>query len=65
VHMPWTGRLREIDEIITVSNLDDSISDNSDSDADWDEEVGNITYRKACKTYIEDQAKLERNHEFY
>jgi len=53
------------DEIITVPNPDDSGSDNSDSDADWDEEVTNITYREACKAYTEDQAKLEGNHEFY
>jgi len=52
-------------EIITIPNPDNSGSDNSDSDADWDKEVTNITYRKACKTYTEDQAKLEGNHEFY
>jgi len=53
------------DEIITVPNPDDSGSDNSDSDADWNEEVANIIYREACKIYTEDQAKLEGNHEFY
>lgn len=52
------------DEIITVPNPEDSGSDTSDSDADSDDEVANITYREACKTYTEDQAKLDENHVF-
>ena len=51
-------------EIITLPNPDDSGSDNSDFDAEWDEEVPEITYKQACKTYTEDQAKLEGNHDF-
>ena len=54
----------DFDEIITLPNPDDSGSDNSSSDAEWDEEVPEINYKLACKTYTEDQAKLEGNHEF-
>ena len=52
------------DEIITLPNPDDSGSDNSGSDVEWDEEVPEITYKLACKTYTEDQAKLEGNYDF-
>ena len=52
------------DEIITLPNPNDSGSNNSSSDAKWDEEVPEITYKLACKTYAEDQAKLEGNHDF-
>ena len=44
----------DFDEIITLPNQDDSGSDNSSSDAEWDEEVPEITYKLACKTYTED-----------
>ena len=54
----------DFDEIITLPNPDDSGSDNSSSDAEWDEEVPEITYKLACKTYTEDQAKIEGNHDF-
>ena len=54
----------DFDEIITLPNPNDSGSDNSGSDAEWDEEVSEITYKLACKTYTEDQAKLEGNHDF-
>ena len=47
------------DEIIMLPNPDDSGSDNSGSYAEWDEEVPEITYKLACKTYTEDQAKLK------
>ena len=52
------------DEIITLPDLNDSGSDNSGTDAEWDEEVPEITYKLACKTYTEDQAELEGNHDF-
>ena len=50
----------EIDfgEKITLSNPDDSGSYNLDSDAEWDEEVPEITYKQSCKTYTENQDKL-------
>ena len=54
----------DFDEIITLPNPNDSGSDNSDSDAEWDEEVQEITYKLACKTDTKDQAKLEGNHDF-
>ena len=53
----------DFDEIITLPNPNDSCSDNSGSDAEWDEEVPAITYKLACKTYTEDQAKLEGNRD--
>ena len=49
----------DFDEIITLSNPDDSGSDNLGSDAEWDEEVPEITHNLACKIYTEDQDKLE------
>ena len=52
------------DEIITLPDLNDSGSDNSGTDAEWDEEVPEITYKLACKTYTEDQAELEGNDDF-
>ena len=45
-------------EIITLPNLEDSSSDNSGSDAEWDEEVPEITYKLTCKTYTKYEAKL-------
>ena len=54
----------DFDEIITLPNPNDSGSDNSGSEAEWDEEVPEITYKLACKTYTEDQAKLEQGHDF-
>ena len=54
----------DFDEIIMLPNPNDSGSDNSGSDAEWDEEVPEITHKLACKTYTEDQAKLEGNHDF-
>ena len=51
-------------EIITLRNPDDSGSDNSDSDAESGVKLSKITYKEACKTYTEDQAKLEGNHDF-
>ena len=54
----------DFDEIITLPNPNDFGSDNSGFDAEWDEEVPEITYKLACKTYTEDQAKLEGNHDF-
>ena len=54
----------DFDEIITLPYPDDSGCDNSGSDAEWDEEVPEITYKLACKTYTGDQAKLEGNHDF-
>ena len=38
---------KDFDEIITLPNLDYSGSDNSSSDAEWDEEVPEITYKLA------------------
>ena len=49
----------DFDEIFTLPNPDDSGSDNSGPDAEWNEEVPEITYKLACKTYTVDQAKLE------
>ena len=51
-------------EIITLPNPDNSGPDNSDSDAEWNEEVPEITLKQAYKTYTEDQAILEGNHDF-
>ena len=47
-----------------MPNPNDSGSDNSGSDAKWDEEVPEIIYKLVCKTYTEDEAKLEGNHYF-
>lgn len=52
------------DDIVTVPNPDDSGSDSSDFDADSGDEIANITYKEACKTYTEDQTKLEGDHVF-
>ena len=41
----------DFDEIITLPNPDDSGSDNSSSNAKWDEEIPEITYKLACKAY--------------
>ena len=43
---------------------DDPGSNNSGTDAEWDEEVPEITFKLACETYTEDRAKLEGNHDF-
>ena len=54
----------DFDEIITLPNPDNSGSNISSSDVEWDEEVAEITYKLACKIYTEDQAELEGNHDF-
>lgn len=43
------------------SGPDDS---GSDSDSDFEHEMSNITYKKACASYSEKQDKLEKDHEF-
>jgi len=53
------------DEVVTVPNPDYSGSDASDFDDYSDDGIANITYREACKTYTEDQTKLEGNHIFH
>lgn len=62
----------DFDENVIIPNPDKSGSDDSDSDYDCDSDsdsekdmkVSNITYRRALKTYSENQAKLENDHVF-
>ena len=51
----------DFDEIITLPNPDD----NSGSAVEWDDEVPEITYKLACKTYTENQAKPHNNHCYF
>ena len=52
------------DDIVTIPNPDNSGSDASDFDTDSDDEISNVTYKEARKTYTEAQTKLEGNHVF-
>jgi len=62
----------DYDENVFIPNPDNSGSDNSDSnydsisDSDSEHEmtIPNITYKKACASYSENQDKLEKDHEF-
>jgi len=53
------------DKVFVLPNPDDSgHSDDSGSDDEVYKELLSMTYREACKNYIEDQTKLEKDHEY-
>ena len=65
-HIPLKNGYDEDDETVAMSNLDDSgCSDDSYSDTDYNEELSSVSYKKACKSYRIDQAKLEKDHKFH